>query len=192
MGNFLFVPKGRRGFSLVELMVSVAIIGILSSIAVPSFKRFSAKARQTEAKTMIAAMYTTEKSFYAEWSSYTYCLWQAGFQPDGGDNRYYIYGFLNGGDPADCIGPSCYGFAPGQICTCGAGIPWAGSVRNDCTFSYNRAANPPAMAVIPAFPWVVSGSTFLAGAVGSISDSSVADAWTIDETKTILNVVQGL
>ena len=38
------------GMSLVELMIVVAIIGILSSVAIPNFKKYQAKSKTSEAK----------------------------------------------------------------------------------------------------------------------------------------------
>jgi len=60
-------PKSlRQGFSLIELMIVVAIIGILAGLAVPRFQSFQAKARQSEAKTNLAHMYTLEQSYYGD------------------------------------------------------------------------------------------------------------------------------
>jgi prepilin-type N-terminal cleavage/methylation domain-containing protein len=56
----------NKGFSLVELMVVVAIIGILASLAIPRFQVFQAKARQAEAKTNLSYIYTLEQSFYGD------------------------------------------------------------------------------------------------------------------------------
>ena len=58
--------RTQQGFSLVELMVVVAIIGVLSALAVPRFKVFQAKARQAEAKTNLAHIYTLEQSFHGD------------------------------------------------------------------------------------------------------------------------------
>ncbi len=41
----LMVLKNNKGFSLVELMVVVAIIGVLSAVAVPQFQKFQRKAK---------------------------------------------------------------------------------------------------------------------------------------------------
>jgi prepilin-type N-terminal cleavage/methylation domain-containing protein len=58
------------GFSLVELMVVVAIISILASVGMPRFRVFQAKARQTEAKTTLSYMYTLEQAYYGDNDTY--------------------------------------------------------------------------------------------------------------------------
>ena len=60
------VAKGRvAGFSLIELMIVVAIVGMLASIAVPNFFRFTMKSKTAEAKANIAAIRTAETSYHA-------------------------------------------------------------------------------------------------------------------------------
>ena len=39
----------KKGFSMIELMVVVAIIGVLAAIGIPQYSKFQAKARQSEA-----------------------------------------------------------------------------------------------------------------------------------------------
>lgn len=65
-----FGMKNDRGFSLVELMIVVGIIGILASIAMPKMQTFMAKAKQTEVKTNLAHMYTLELAYYGDNSTY--------------------------------------------------------------------------------------------------------------------------
>lgn len=86
------------GFTLVELMVVVALVGILAAIAIPQYSKFTAKARQAEAKINLAAAYAILQSYAAENGSYTLCLRQAGYVPEGpvsncGPPRYYVIGF---------------------------------------------------------------------------------------------------
>ncbi len=74
---------GRKGFSLIELMVVVAIIGILSMIAVPAYKTFLAKARQKEGFHLATTFYTAATATHTEFGYYPGDLVQTGFQPQG-------------------------------------------------------------------------------------------------------------
>ncbi len=95
-----FIKRGQSAFSLVELMVVVAIIGILAALAVPKFKVFQAKARQTEAKNNLSHIYTLEESYYGDNEMYG-TTGQIGFATSGminGQNTTrYGYGSVVGG-----------------------------------------------------------------------------------------------
>ena len=58
--------KGKKGFTLIELMIVVAIIGILAAIAIPNFLKFQAKSKQSEAKTNLKGIYTAETGYFGE------------------------------------------------------------------------------------------------------------------------------
>ena len=60
----------KGGFTLIELMIVVAIIGILAAIAIPNFLRFQLKAKSSEGKTNLAAIRTAEESYYSEFGLY--------------------------------------------------------------------------------------------------------------------------
>ena len=59
-----------KGFTLIELMIVVAIVGILAAIAIPNFIKFQCRSKQTEAKTSLTALYVAEESYRAEFSKY--------------------------------------------------------------------------------------------------------------------------
>ena len=61
--NLVSRIKRRDGFSLVELMIVVAIIGILAALAIPRFQQFQSKSRQSEARSNLAHIYTLQVSY---------------------------------------------------------------------------------------------------------------------------------
>ena len=73
----------QTGFSLVELMIVVAIIGVLASIAVPTFQGFILKSRQAEAKGNLSVMYSAQKAYYAQFRHYNPNLLEAGYKGEG-------------------------------------------------------------------------------------------------------------
>jgi len=95
------------GFTLIELMIVVAIIAFLSVIAVPNFFKFLAKAKRSEAYMNLGSIYTAQKGYWAEHGEYSANLsgpssvgWKPqGYSGGGKQERfYYTYGFGSGSE----------------------------------------------------------------------------------------------
>ena len=186
----------NKGFTLVELMVVVAIIGILSAIAIPNFKTYQAKAKSSEAKIQLASIYQAEISLQSDFDSFGTCLNDAGYvEPK--DGNYYALGFpaanttangivrANGGTCNDTI----YGFpAKKKVAGVVMAVADLGSVNPVATVFVNGFTAPQVSN---------TGNAFLAGAIGTISSETGKtaaannDAWGIDENKTLKNVRKG-
>lgn len=65
----IFVKK-QNGFTLIELMIAVAVVGILASIAYPSYNEFVAKSRRAQAKAVVSMAQQWMERFYTENYSY--------------------------------------------------------------------------------------------------------------------------
>ena len=72
-GFCMTLPSTRKrfhGFSLMEVMIVVVIIGILAALAYPTLEKYLKIARQTEAKTNLSAIYTVQKIYFTLHQSY--------------------------------------------------------------------------------------------------------------------------
>lgn len=156
--------KYKKAFTLIELMIVVAIIGILAAIAIPNFMRFQARAKSAEARSNLGAIYAAYSSYFSEWNTYpssatitlngqTYdCLTITEWTPKG-MNRYAY----------DCNKSIAFSNKVGVPITspCGGVANGAGTGATDLTFTV--------------------------GACGNIDTDDVLDQWCVNDRKIILN-----
>ncbi|MGD8378373.1 MAG: type IV pilin protein [Gammaproteobacteria bacterium] len=81
----------QEGFTLMELMIVVVIIGILGAIAYPSYRHSIVKSNRAEAKTMLTDIGNREERYYFSHNAYTTDLTALGYTSDPAisPNKYY-------------------------------------------------------------------------------------------------------
>jgi prepilin-type N-terminal cleavage/methylation domain-containing protein len=64
-------PGHRHGFTLIELLIVVAIVGILSTIAIPNFYGMQKRAKSCEARSNLDAVWQLQEAYRVEYATYT-------------------------------------------------------------------------------------------------------------------------
>ncbi len=166
--------KNTKGFSLIDLMVAVAIIAILASVAIPNFLAFRRKAQIADARSQLGTIYKLEKIFFQEFNSYSARLDQIGFQIDG--VSVFNFGFV-----ADFTPPANPGGSASCTHTCNACTPTHCNPLASWTCGLPASNSTDSTGLSFA-----SVSSFLAEAHGHLdNDSCAADVLTNVYTITI-------
>ena len=162
------MKRMMKGFTLIELMIVVAIIGILAAIAIPNFIKFQARSKQSEAKSNCKAMFTAEKAFFAEKDRYSSLVGEVGFSPER-NNRYNYYVGPTGGtveNRATATKVPVPSTDTGVAADAYKGY-WVGS-----TMTLPGGVSPAAIGIATAGMW-------LGGAMGNIDTDGTVDDWVI-------------
>jgi len=160
--------KKREGFTLIELMIVVAIIGILAAIAIPNFIKFQLRSKAGESKVNLAAIRTAEESYFAEAGTYL----DMPATPVA-----YVPGLKT---PFKVVGGNCPNPLPAW--TAGAqGDCWIGwGPEGDVYYSYQIGAgrNGAIQAADP--PNNITDNEFYASAVADIDGDTFVNSWGVN------------
>lgn len=169
------IKQAKKGFTLIELMIVVAIIGILAAIAIPNFIKFQARAKTSEAKTNLKAVYTAQRAYFQEKDTYSDLVSQIGFTPE--RNNRYSYE-LNSGASNPFVRNT------------GAREELVG---DETGYSADEFKNYTTHAHSGAFAAVVPSSTglFTAVAAGNIDNDSGIDEWSISSENRVAGASDG-
>ena len=181
--------KGQKGFTLIELMIVVAIIGILAAIAIPNFLTYQMKSRQSEARVNLGAIKTSEISFQGERGCFISASSPAaaGTVPAGTNAVAWVPGVLTAS--------LCAGATPVFVGTFfDLGFAPAGPVRYQYTAVGAATATPvPAVGVCPTIGTAGSpGLGFGATAVADLDGNTVFGRYAVAEVTQVTDCVPGV
>ncbi len=173
--------KSEAGFSLIELMLVIAIIGVMATISFEGYSHLQAKARASESKAQLAALFMAQGQFRAEWNGFHTDALAVGFRPNG--QLRYVIGF-NAASSHTVAGYTGPALDPNNLSTGVVGLcPLMGCA--------NIAIGPNGLPITAvSLATTAAITTFTAAAEGFVGGSQV-DVWSINEGKVLTNTTPG-
>lgn len=157
----------KQAFTLIELMIVVAIVAFLSAVAIPQCFKYQARAKQAEVSIYLASLHTAQVAYFAQHGEYSSNLsgeQSLGWKPEGylgggkQEKFYYTYGF-NNTDSKEGIN-----YFTGKL----------GTAKNDLGETF------------------VSKDAFTIRAAADLLGNGKLDIWQIDQNRTITHIQNGL
>jgi type IV pilus assembly protein PilA len=198
------IMKARNAITLVEMMVVVAVVGILSTFVVPQYRKYTARARQTAAKIELSTIYSAEKAFQTTYRTFTYEWTVMGFVPNNMTLAAGVYPVSADKNRFYCSTPSLV-VAPLPLTHIELGL--AEPTGTFGTSGYPPfPGNCPIVALAPdcmaqdaalggTTAWV-SREAFVINALGCplkpLSALTGIDRWSINENRVLTNITSGL
>ncbi len=181
----------NKGFSLVELMMTISVMGIIAIVGIPKYMAYKNKAKTAEAKIILSAIYTAQQNLKNQYDSYGTCLEMGGFAgPSISSDRFYAAGFPahnaitnnnivnNGGSGCDNTTTNAIeatkGFK-GQIATAADLV----ASTNNNSLATTGVAND-------GNSYTASAVGFIGESIGNSQNNSSKDHWAIDENKGLI------
>ena len=151
----------QKGFTLIELMIVVLIVGILSAVAIPTFRNFQSKAHRAELKANLGGIFMAQEAYYQENLRYG-SFRESGFALSGISNRFSYRSPVTGGTGGS-----------------------SNTVDED-VFHPRGGATYPENTVVPSAA-ALSPAAFTATATGDIDGDGPLDQWHINDLKAGLD-----
>jgi type IV pilus assembly protein PilA len=190
--SFSALKLHRAGFTLVEMMVAVALIGVLASVTVPNFKKYQAKSKAVEAKMQLALIYTSQTGFYQIYDMYATCLDHMGYDPKADKpKRFYAIGFPN---IVANIDTGFYNSAVGERLPSSACPRTLGEISNKSIFLAGKSIGSSAMDSLAQFKAATPNfSNALDDSLGPFSNEehSGLGTQTVEDTKVFTVAAAG-
>ena len=185
--------SNNKGFSLIELMVVVAIIAILSTIAIPSYQIFQAKARQKEGFSLLSGYFQAAQASRTEYNFFPGNFVGTGFAPVGSLGYRLVTADAGLALPYGQVQEAaCITTAVGACAAVPLFREWleCGEGGTTCALGILPGTIGP---IAPAAAGVIAGpNAFQANAAAVISTKAAAiDEYFINQTKSLTMVTDG-